>query len=145
MHLIAQIQLFPDGTLFIHIALILLMIFILNRTLYRPINRVLEGRVKNKGSYFGEAEEILKKVDEKESRYAKEMLDARTAGYELIEKEQKAATAAREAKLAETKEQVADRLASGRADIEQQVAAARASIETEADVLADRITSGILK
>ena len=73
------------------------------------------------------------------------MLDARTAGYELIEKEQKAATAAREAKLAETKEQVADRLASGRADIEQQVAAARASIETEADVLADRITSGILK
>ena len=145
MHLIAQIQLFPDGTLFIHIALILLMIFILNRTLYRPINRVLEGRVKNKGSYFGEAEEILKKVDEKESRYAKEMLDARTAGYELIEKEQKAATAAREAKLAETQEQVADRLASGRADIEQQVAAARASIETEADVLADRITSGILK
>ena len=145
MHLIAQIQLFPDGTLFIHIALILLMIFILNRTLYRPINRVLEGRVKTKGSYFGEAEEILKKVDEKESRYAKEMLDARTAGYELIEKEQKAATAAREAKLAETKEQVADRLASGRADIEQQVAAARASIETEADVMADRITSGILK
>ena len=45
MHLVAQIQLFPDGTLFIHIALILLMIYILNRTLYRPINRVLDTRI----------------------------------------------------------------------------------------------------
>jgi len=145
MHLLAQIQLFPDATLFIHIALILLMIFILNRTLYRPINRVLEGRVKNKGNYFGEAEELLKKVEEKESRYSKELLDARSAGYELIEKQQKEATAAREKNLAEAKEEVADRLATGRSEIDQQAAAARASIETEADVMADRITSGILK
>jgi F-type H+-transporting ATPase subunit b len=145
MHLLAQIQLFPDGTLFIHIALILLMIFILNRTLYRPINRVLEARIKNKGNYFGEAEELLKKVAEKESRYSKELLDARSAGYELIEKEQKKAAAAREKKLAETKDEVAERLASGKAEIDQQASAARAAIETEADALAERITEGILK
>ena len=146
MHLLAEsIQLFPDGTLFIHVALILLMIYVLNRTLYRPINRVLEGRVNNKGNYFGEAEEINKKVEEKESRYAKELLNARSAGYELIEKEQKKATAAREKKLAETKDEVADRLTSGRAEIEQQSNEARSSIESEADVMADRITAGILK
>ena len=146
MHLLAEnIQLFPDGTLFIHVGLILLMIYVLNRTLYRPINRVLEGRVKNKGNYFGEAEEITKKVEEKESRYTKELLDARSAGYELIEKEQKKAAAAREKKLAETKEEAAERLASGRAEIEQQSTEARAALESEADVLADRITAGILK
>jgi len=146
MHLLAEnIQLFPDGTLFIHVGLILLMIYVLNRTLYRPINRVLEGRVKNKGNYFGEAEEINKKVEEKESRYAKELLDARSAGYELIEKEQKKAAAAREKKLAETKDEAAERLASGRAEIEQQSTEARAALESEADVLADRITAGILK
>ncbi|HEY2846934.1 MAG TPA: hypothetical protein VGI80_03895 [Pyrinomonadaceae bacterium] len=145
MHLVAQIQLFPDGTLFIHIALILLMIFILNRTLYRPINRVLEGRIKNKGNYFGEAEELLRKVDEKELHYSKELLDARSAGYALIEKEQKKAAAAREKKLAETRDEVAERVTSGKAEINQQAAAARAAIESEADVLADRITSGILK
>jgi len=145
MHLVAQIQLFPDGTLFIHIALILLMIYILNRTLYRPINRVLDTRIKNKGNYFGEAEELLKKVDEKESRYSKEMLQARSAGYELIEKEQKKAAAAREKKLAEAKDEVAERLASGKADIAQQVSAARTAIESEAEVLAERIAKGILK
>lgn len=148
MHLLAfaeQIQLFPDGTLFIHVGLILVMIYILNRTLYRPINRVLQGRIKNKGNYFGEAEEILKKVDEKESRYSKELLDARSAGYELIEKEQKKAAAAREKKLAEAKDEVANRLSSGRSEIEQQASTARASIESEADVLADRITASVLK
>ena len=145
MHFVAQIQLFPDGTLFIHIALILLMIYILNRTLYRPINRVLDTRIKNKGNYFGEAEELLKKVDEKESRYSKEMLEARSAGYGLIEKEQKKAAAAREKKLTEAKDEVAERLASGKADIAQQVSAARTAIESEADVLAERIAKGVLK
>ena len=146
MHLLAaDIQLFPDGTLFIHVALILLMIYILNRTLYRPINDILQSRSKNKGNYFGEAEEILAKVQEKESRYTKELLDARTAGYELIEKEHGKITTAREKKLAEAKAEVAERLSSGKAEIENQAGAARKSITAEAEVLADRITSGLLK
>ena len=59
MHLLLfaeTIQLFPDGTLFVHIAIILEMIWILNRTLYRPINRVLEAREKSKGGHSSEAE-----------------------------------------------------------------------------------------
>ena len=148
MHLLLfaeSIQLFPDGTIFVHVALILLMIYILNRTLYRPINKVLEGRSKNKGNYFGEAEELNKQVEEKETRYTKELLDARSAGYELIEKEQKKAAAARDKKLAEAKDEVADRLTSGRSEIEEQAAAARATIESESDVMADSIAAGILK
>jgi len=148
MHLLAfaeQIQLFPDGTLFLHVALILLMIYILNRTLYRPINRILEARTKNKGNYFGEAEQILGTVAEKETRYNKELLEARSSGYELIEKEQRAAVAERESKLAAAKNEVADRLTSGRAEIDQQVSEARASISSEADSLADRIATGILR
>ena len=146
MNLLAfEIQLFPDGTMFIHIGIILLMIYVLNRTLYRPINRVLEAREKNKGNYFGEAEEIQQKVADKESQYQKDLLDARSAGYALIEKEQKKATTAREKKLAEAKAETAEQLASGRSDVQQQTAAARAALEKEADVLADKIATGILK
>ena len=43
------IQLVPDGTILIHIALILLMIWVLNRTFFRPINRVIQSHEKNKG------------------------------------------------------------------------------------------------
>src|SRR6476646_5574329 len=43
-----SIQLFPDGTIFIHISLILLMIWVLNRTYFRPVNKVIESREKFK-------------------------------------------------------------------------------------------------
>ena len=62
-------ELVPDGTMFIHIALILLMIWILNRTFFRPINRIIESREKNKGGHSSEAQEILRNVGEKQSRY----------------------------------------------------------------------------
>src|SRR5687768_11847126 len=104
MHLLLffeSIQLFPDGTLFIHVALILLMIWVLNRTLYKPINRVIAAREKSKGGHSSEAEAILADVAAKESRYSQEMLDTRSKGYSLIEKEQKKAAAAREKQIAE--------------------------------------------
>ncbi|HTH52073.1 MAG TPA: hypothetical protein VL501_09080 [Pyrinomonadaceae bacterium] len=148
MHLLAfaeSIQLFPDGTLFVHVALILVMIYVLNRTLYRPINRILEARDKNKGGYFGEAEQILAKVQEKESHYSKELLEARSAGYELVENENRQMVAEREAKLAAAKAEVAERVATGRSEIEKQVAAARTTLSTEAEKLADTIAAGILK
>ena len=71
MHFLAfaeSIQLFPDGTIFIHIALILIMIWVLNRTLFKPINRVLATRDKFKGVEGGEAGPILRDAAEKESQ-----------------------------------------------------------------------------
>jgi len=139
------IQLFPDGTLFIHVALILLMIFVLNRTLYRPINAILERRERSKGGHASEADSILADVETKESRYTKEMLDTRSEGYSLIEKEHKKAVKAREKKLASAKDETAETLASGKAAIERQSSEARAEIAIEAEVMADKIAAGILK
>ena len=148
MHLLAfaeTIQLFPDGTLFLHVAMILAMIWILNRTLYRPINRIIESREKNKGGHSIEADEIMKNVEEKETRYSREMLDTRSKGYELIEKEQKKATAAREKQLGEVKAEVAEKFEQGKAELEKQAADAHAVIGTEAEKMADRIAANILK
>ena len=148
MHLLAfaeDIHLFPDGTMFLHIAIILVMIWVLNRTLYKPINRVLEAREKNKGGRSVEAEEILTNVAGKEARYNKEMLDARSQGYTLIESEQKQAIAERDRKLSEAKTEVARTLESGKANLEKQVADARATIAAEADRAADKIAANILQ
>ena len=148
MHLFAfaeSIQLLPDGTLFIHIALILLMIWVLNRTLFRPINQVIDAREKQKGGDGGEAASILKNVEEKESKYKNALLDARTTGYELIEKEQQNAAADREQKLADVKAKTAASFDAGKTDLEKEAAAARASINTDASKMADKITASILK
>lgn len=148
MHLLAfaeSIQLFPDGTLFIHVALILIMIWVLNRTFFKPINRVIQSREKNKGAYGSEAEAILADVQEKQSRYNQELLAARSEGYSLIEKERTAAVEARQSRISSAKAEVSQTVASGREQIDQQAAAARAVIEKESEVLAEKISSNILK
>lgn len=149
MHLLAfaenSIQLFPDGTIFVHIAIILLMIYVLNRTLYRPINRVLESREKSKGGHSSEADEILERVNEKETKYTRELLDTRSKGYELVEKEQKKAAAARDKKIAEAKAKAHSAFESGKEEMGKQVESARVEIDTVAKKLADNIAAGILK
>lgn len=147
MHLLLffeAIQLFPDGTLFIHVALILLMIWVLNRTLYRPINKVIASREKSKGGHSSEAEAILADVAAKESRYSQEMLDTRSKGYSLIEKEQKKAVAAREKRLGEAKSEVAEKLSTGKTELEKHADDARKTIGFEAEKIADKIAANIL-
>lgn len=141
----AGIQLFPDGTLFIHIALILIMIWILNRTFFKPINRVLASRDKHKFGPGGEADKILNDAIEKETKLNKEMLSARNEGYELIEKQRAAAVEARAKKVADAKAEAASKFAAEKATLAEQTEVARAAVAAEADVLADRIAGNILK
>ena len=138
------VQLVPDMTLFIHIGLILLMIFVLNRTFFRPINRIIAAREKNKigGS---EAENLLREVAEKESKYNEAMREARSKGYELIETERSEALNEKQEKLSAAKEEVQQTLTSEMSELEKQTAEARQSIAAEAEKMAEKISSNILK
>lgn len=140
-----SIQLLPDGTLLIHIVLILAMIWILNRTFFRPINKVIEAREKNKGGHSSEAEVILREVEEKNARFDAEMLEARTKGYELIEKERSQAVALREKTIGAVKTEVEQKMANDNKELEKQTSAARATIAKEAEKMSDQISSNILK
>ncbi len=141
----ADVQLVPDGTIFIHIALILLMIWVLNRTFFRPINRVIQSREKNKGGRFGEAAEILRAVEEKNSRYSASMLDARSKSYELIEQERAAALAARQTELEVVRAETERTTSVEKQELSRQAAEAKTAIAREAEQLAERISSNILK
>src|SRR3989442_5826749 len=80
-----SIQLVPDGTLLLHILIILVMIFVLNATLYKPINRILEAREKRTKGRLSEAEEIIKSVNEKLSEYERQLRQARGEAYSRSE------------------------------------------------------------
>ncbi len=140
-----SIQLFPDGTLFIHIALILLMIWVLNRTFFKPINRIIESREKHKGGHGGEAEALLSEVKAKQAKYAQELLAARSEGYGLIEGERTSAVESRQSKIAAAKSETAKTLASEKSEIQQQAAETRTVIAKEAETMAEKISSNILK
>jgi F-type H+-transporting ATPase subunit b len=141
----SSIQLVPDGTMLIHVALILIMIWILNRTLFRPINRIIASREKNKGGRSTEAEEIMRDVEAKRERYDLAMRDARSNGYNIIQKERDKALKKKEEKIGSVKEAVAIAFAEESTELERQVATARTAIESEAVQLADKISANILK
>lgn len=141
----SSIQLVPDGTLLIHVALILIMIWILNRTFFRPINEVIASREKNKGGRSSEAEEIMRDVDAKREKYELSMRDARSKGYDIIDKERSKALAKKDAKVASTKEAVALVFEIETANLNSETAVAREDIKTEAEQLANKIAATILK
>ena len=140
-----EVRLVPDGTLFIHIALILLMIWVLNRTFFRPINRVLESRERSKGGRSSEAQEILRQIGDKESLYDATMLKARSEGYELIERERAAAVAVRQKRVAAVKEEVAQNVARQTEELNRQSVEAKAAIARQAEQMAEKISANILK
>ena len=140
-----SIQLFPDGTIFIHVAIVLFMIWALNRTFFRPINRVIESREKFKNIEGGEAGSIEAEAAEKEGHYNRELLEARNEGYALIEEQHKKLVRAREKKLAETKAETDEKISAAKGEIEKGAAEARAAIDSQAEKLADRIAATVLK
>ena len=139
------VQLFPDGTIFIHIALTLIMIWVLNRTFFRPVNRVLDTREKFKDIEGGEAGSILAEAAEKEAKYNQGLREARTEGYLLIEDQHKKLVRAREKKLNETRAELDEKMSAERAEIERQAGEARGAIGADADRLADEIAATVLK
>jgi F-type H+-transporting ATPase subunit b len=139
------ITLVPDGTIFLHIALILLMIWVLNRTLFRPINRILEERVKKGGSRTGEAQRLLGQVDEKMARYENTLREARSEGYHLMEAQRAEALSARQEKVNEVKEEVSSLIAREKSELQKQSEAARSTLAGDARKMAENITSAILK
>ena len=63
-----SIQLVPDGTLILHVIIILVMVYVLNATLFKPINQILESREKRTRGRLSEAQEVMKSVNGKDRR-----------------------------------------------------------------------------
>ncbi len=121
------------------------MIWLLNRTFFRPINRVIAAREKNKGGRFGEAEEILQSVETKNSAYNSAMLEARSKSYALIEREKTEAMAKRQSEIDAVKTETEQAVAAETAELNRQAAEAKTTIAREAEQMAERISASILR
>src|SRR6266567_4307508 len=81
-----SIQLVPDGTLLLHVLIILIMVYVLNATLFKPINQILEAREQR------ERDAAVAKLKEVEERLAR--LDTEVA--EIQERSKREAADERE-------------------------------------------------
>src|SRR2546429_2977678 len=139
-----SIQLVPDGMLILHIAIILVMVFVLNATLFKPINRILEEREKRTRGRSGEAHDILNRVEEKLAHYEQTLRSTRTEGYRLMEQEHAVAMQERQASLNTAREEINRSVAEQKETIHAQAEEARTTLNREARRRAAEIGAQIL-
>ena len=140
-----SIQLVPDGTLLLHIFIILLMVYLLNVTLYKPINQILASREKRTRGRLSEAEEITQNVNAKISDYETSLRQARAEAYAMTEAQRGEAMKDRQQKLNDTRAELAASLAREKETIQQQASAARQTLGEDARRLATEIGGRVLR
>jgi len=139
------IQLIPDGTLLSHLALVLFMVAILNRTLFKPINKVLAEREAQTAGRGGEARKTREEINENLSRYEQTLREARTSAYREIETQRAEALRKREQQVTQVREEIRNLMSKEKAEIERQVEDARRTLRQEAIQTAEDIGSQLLQ
>ncbi|HEX3145887.1 MAG TPA: hypothetical protein VHQ64_18080 [Pyrinomonadaceae bacterium] len=139
-----SIQLVPDGTMVLHVIIILIMVYVLNATLFKPINQILAAREKRTKGRLSEAQEIMASVTEKASDYEKSLRQARAEAYAYSEAQRTEAMKDRQQRVNEMRAQLAESLAREKQAIDQQAGSARAELDSESRQIAAEIGSRIL-
>lgn len=139
-----SIQLVPDGTLLLHVLIILVMVYVLNATLFKPINQILANREKRTRGRLTEAQQIMGNVSDKLSEYERALRAARNEAYAFSEHERAAAMQDRQKALDEMRAQLTASTAAEKEAINGQAEAARAALEDDAHRIALEISSRVL-
>jgi F-type H+-transporting ATPase subunit b len=142
---LAESVLSIDGSFLFIFFSILLLIYILNHTLFKPINRVLEERERLGAGRIGEARRMLGEYEERLKRYESRLREARGDAYQRLESERREVALKRQRMIAEVKAETSAQIDAARQEIAKQATGAKQSIEKEARAMAVTISSQILR
>ena len=141
----ATIQLVPDGTLLLHLLMVGVMVFVLNRTLLKPINQILAERERQVEGRISEAQRLDAETEDKIRQYQAALREARSDGYRLLEKERAAALKDKDEQVRQYREQVSKSVAAEIESTRQQEQNVRTELESQAAAIGDLISSQILR
>ena len=141
----ASIQLVPDGTLLLHLLLVVVMVFVLNRTLLKPINDILSEREKQITGRLREAEAMAAESEEKLKKYNDTLREARASGYRLLEKERDEGLKEKEQQLRQHRDELSKKVSSQVDQIRKQEQAVKGELEAQAATIGNLISSQILR
>jgi F0F1-type ATP synthase membrane subunit b/b' len=141
----ATIQLVPDGTLLLHLLMVGVMVFVLNRTLLKPINQILAERERQVEGRISEAQRLEAETEDKIRQYQATLREARSDGYRLLERERAAALKEKDEQVRQYREQVSKAVAAEIESTRQQEQNVRTELESQAAAIGDLISSQILR
>jgi len=133
-----------DGSILLQIANFILLVWILNLVLYKPIRKILKERADKVAGSQSQIDGALQQVQAKEDAYAEGLRQARVSGQK--EKEALMQTAAEEEKaiIDAINESAQLELKAAKEKIAQEMGAVKSSLEAEIDAFADAIGKKIL-
>jgi len=141
----ASIQLVPDGTLLLHLLMVAIMVFVLNRTLLKPINQILAERERQIAGRLKEAQMMAAETQKKRRKYNQTLREARGEGYRLLEKERAEGLKQKEEKLRQYREEMSKEIAAQLEATRQQKQSVKGELEAQAAAISNLISSQILR
>jgi F-type H+-transporting ATPase subunit b len=142
---LAESVLSIDGSFLFIFFSILLLIYVLNRTLFKPINQVLDERERLGAGRIGEARRMLGEHEERLKRYESQLREARGEAYQRLEAGRREAMLERQRMIAEVKAETTARIDAAKDEIAEQAAGAKKNLEKDARAMAANISSQILR
>jgi F-type H+-transporting ATPase subunit b len=133
-----------DGSFLFILFSIIILIFVLNRTLFKPLNRVLDERERLGAGRLAEAKRLLKEHEERLKNYEGQLSAARVEAFVQLENYRRQAQSESQKLIAQIKEENAVQIATARKEIAEQALVARQGLEKEARAMASTISSQIL-
>ena len=140
-----SIQLVPDASLLLHLLMVGIMVFVLNRTLLRPVNEILAERERQITGRLKEAESLAAETQEKQRKYNETLREARSDGYRLLEKERAEGLKQKEEKLRQYREEMSKQVAAQLETTRQQQQSVKGELEAQAAAISSLISSQILR
>jgi F-type H+-transporting ATPase subunit b len=133
-----------NWTVIPQIANFLVLIFVLNIVLYKPIRRILKERKAKVDGLSQGIESATRQAEEKDQAFSQGIRDARTQGQK--EKEAMIQAAGNEEReiIGKIMDQAKDDLAAVKSKITKDVDAVKVALERDVDAFADAITQKIL-
>lgn len=142
---LAEIQLVPDGTLLLHLLMVGVMIFVLNRTLLKPINQILSEREKQITGRLREAQMLKAETEEKLRQYKEGLHGARSEGYRLLEKERAEGLREKEEAIRRYREDMSRDVAAQLEITRKQEETVKSELESQAVTISSLISAQILR
>ncbi len=140
----SSIQLVPDATLLLHLAVIVVIMVLLNLTLLKPINQILAERELRTGGRLAEARKTQAVVDAHLRRYEAALRETRADGYRLIEARRAEAMGQGENRIKSIREELQVLISGEKQEIARQVEGARVALARDAGLIGKEISAQIL-
>ncbi len=133
-----------NSTLFIQFANFIILIFILNYLLFRPLRNVLRQRREEVDGAHARADSLAEKITAKTADYEARLAEARAKGNEERTSLRNAALEEEKKLFEEAQAMAAEKRAAVKKQVGEEMVEARKILKGEADVLGQEVASKVL-